>query len=104
LRAARATIARANRANTEAVLPLIAYHRSYFEAGEATPEIAVDGLFKALSAAPASPSLRLALGTELVARGVAETARATLQPVATGAYDAPEREAARAALTKLNAN
>lgn len=98
---ARATIGRANRIDTEAVLPLLAYYRSYVAAGEPVPDIAVDGLTKALMRVPDAPSTRLALGTALAARGIDDAARATLRPVAAGAYDSPERPAASAALAAL---
>ena len=102
LRAARVTIGRANRADTEAVLPLIAYYRSHADAGEPAPAIAVDGLVKALAAVPDAPVTRLALGTALAARDLPDAARSTLRPVAIGAYDSPEREPARAALSRLD--
>ena len=101
LRTARATIGRANRADTDAVLPLIAYHRSFAEANEVAPAIALDGLAKALEAVPGAPTTRLALGTTLAAREMDDLARSTLRPVAVGAYDSPEREPARAALARL---
>lgn len=102
LRKARATIARANRADTEAPEPLIAYYRSFAEAGDTAPAIAVDGLAKALTVVPNAPATRLALGTALAARG-APTARAVLLPIARGGYDSPERAKAEAVLESLDA-
>ncbi len=101
LRQARATIARANRADTEASAPLLAYYHSFADAGDAVPTIAVDGLTKALSAVPNAPTTRVALGAELAARGLVPLARATLMPVARGGYDSPERASALAALQAL---
>ncbi len=101
LRQARATIARANRANTEAPAPLVAYYRSFADVGETAPPIAVDGLTKALTVVPNAPATRLALGTELAARGAAPVARGTLLPVARGGYDSPERAKAEAVLERL---
>lgn len=101
LRQARATIIKANRANTEAPAPLIAYYRSFADAGDPVPVIAVDGLTKALTAVPNAPATRLALGTELASRGVAPVARGTLMPVARGGYDSPERAKALAVLEGL---
>lgn len=101
LRHARGTIARANRADTEASAPLLAYYHSFIDAGEPAPTIAVDGLTKALSAVPNAPTTRVALGTELAARGLVPSARATLMPVARGGYDSPERASALAALRSL---
>lgn len=101
LHEARATIGRANRIDTEAVLPLLAYYRSFVAAGDPVPDIAVDGLTKALMRVPDAPATRLALGTALAARGIDDAARTTLRPVAAGAYDSPERPAAEAALAAL---
>ncbi len=101
LRQARGTIARANRADTEASAPLLAYYHSFIDAGEAVPAIAVDGLTKALSAVPNAPTTRVALGTELAARDLVSLARGTLMPVARGGYDSPERASALAALQGL---
>ena len=101
LRQARATIARANRADTEASAPLLAYYHSFADAGDAVPTIAVDGLTKALSAVPNAPTTRVALGTELATRGLVPLARSTLMPVARGGYDSPERASALAALQAL---
>ena len=101
LRRARATIARANRADTEAPAPLIAYYRTFADAGEAEPAIAVEGLAKALSAVPNAPATRLLLGRELVARGSVSAARSTLMPVARGGYASPERGSADAVLDSL---
>jgi len=101
LRRARAVIARANRADTEAPEPLIAYYRSFVDAGELAPAIAVDGLTKALMVVPNAPTTRLALGTALAARGLAPAARITLLPVALGGYDTPERVPADAVLRTL---
>jgi hypothetical protein len=104
LAAARAVLARANRTDTEAVLPLLAYYRSYTAAGEPAPAKAVDGLFKALEAVPAAPTTRLALGSALAANGAPVVAQQILRPVADGPYDTPERAAAQAALASVSAS
>ena len=96
LRAGREVIARANRADTEAVLPLLAYYRSY--AGDTAPPLAVDALAGAVTRVPNAPVARLALGTEYARRGLSEEARRTLRPVALGGYDTPERRAAQQAI------
>jgi hypothetical protein len=90
LAAARALIVRANRADTEAVAPLLAYYRSFAEAGETPPDAAVLGLVKASRLVPASPGIRLMLGEALARRGEYSTARTVLLPVVAGAYDSPE--------------
>ncbi|MEG3166101.1 hypothetical protein U1701_16010 [Sphingomonas sp. PB2P19] len=101
LREARATIGRANRLDTDAPLPLVAYYRSYVVAGDPPPSIAIDGLTKALMVVPNSPTTRLALGTALARRGDAVAARTVLRPVALGGYESPERGGAKAVLAAL---
>ena len=96
LRAARAVIAGANRADTDAVLPLLAYYRSYD--GDTAPPRAVDALAGAVARVPDAPAARLALGTEYARRGLADDARRTLLPVALGGYDTPERVPAQRAI------
>ena len=96
LKAARVQIARANRADPSAPLPLIAYYRSFADAGEPVPGLAIDGLRQAVDAVPAAPGPRLLLGEALARRGDAAAARTVLLPVALGAYDAPERSRALA--------
>jgi hypothetical protein len=100
LTAARRAIAAANRADTEAVLPLLAYHRSFTRVGETAPAVAIDGLAKALAQVPAAPATRLALGTEYAARDATAEAQRILQPVARGGYDTPERPQAAAVLAR----
>ncbi len=101
LEQARALIVRANRSDTEATLPLIAYYRSFADAGQAPPDIAVLGLVKASERVPSAPATRLLLGEELARRGDAEDARKTLRPVADGPFDSPEKPQARAVLASI---
>lgn len=101
LRTARIYIARANRADTEATLPLIAYFRSFADAGEAPPEVATVGLLKATDAVPAAPGPRLLLGEELARQNQPAATRKILEPVAHGPYDSPERPKAEAVLEGL---
>ncbi|NIJ20700.1 tetratricopeptide (TPR) repeat protein [Sphingomonas naasensis] len=91
LRAARAEIARANRADPDNPLPLLAYYRSFAEAGEAPPDIAIEGLMKVVDTVPAAPGPRLLLGEALLRRGDAAAARRALLPVAYGPDASPER-------------
>ncbi len=99
LKAARALIVRANRLDTEATLPLIAYYRSFADAGLPAPDVAVDGLAKASESVPAAPTTRLLLGTELARRGDRRGARKVLRPVVDGPYDSPEKPLAQAVLS-----
>jgi hypothetical protein len=103
LRTARGFISRANRADTESPLPLLAYFRSYATAGEAPPEVATVGLLKAVDSVPASPASRLLLGEELARQGHGDAARKILEPVAHGGYDSPERARAQEMLGSLSA-
>jgi len=98
LKAARSVIARANRADTGAILPLIAYYNSFIEANEAPNEAAVAGLMKTVDSVPAAPKPRLPLGKELVKRGEDLEAQRTLLPVARGAFETPEQQEAEATL------
>ncbi|MBO9714956.1 hypothetical protein [Sphingomonas sp.] len=101
LRAARALIARANRADTEAVIPLIAYFRSFADAGEEPNQAANAGMLKAVDSVPAAPATRLTLGAELAREERGDAARKVLLPVAGAGYDSPEKPAAQAILEKL---
>lgn len=99
LRTARIYIVRANREDTEAVMPLLAYYRSY-PAGHA-PDAAVAGLMKASDIVPSAPATRLMLGEELAKRGDTMGARRMLLPIAAGAYDSPEKARAKQILAGL---
>lgn len=101
LGAARATIGRANHVDTESVLPLLAYYRSYALAGDPAPDVAIDGLAKALDEVPAAPTTRLMLGTALVAQPDPIDARRILLPLADGAFDPPEKPKAQQLLTSM---
>ena len=101
LKAARATIARANRANSENPLPLLAYYRSFADTGETPPDVALEGLMKARDLVPASPAPRLMLGEALAKRGSGEAARLALIPVAHGAYESPEAAQAQMLLASI---
>jgi hypothetical protein len=101
LKAARSHIVRANRADPEALVPLIAYHRSFADAGQPAPDVAVTGLMKANETVPSAPATRLSLGSELARRGDAVAARRTLRPVAHGAYDSPEKPKAQEVLRSV---
>lgn len=96
LKAARTEIARANRADPENPLPLIAYYRSFAEAGETPPDVAIEGLMKVVDIVPTAPGPRLMLGEALLRRGNAPAARRALLPVAYGAYESAERSRAQA--------
>jgi hypothetical protein len=98
IKAARAVIAKANRADPDAILPLIAYSNSYAAVGQPAPDVAVDALFSIVDSAPAAPKPRLMLGEELVRRDLDAEARKILLPVAKGAFETPEKPRAEAIL------
>jgi hypothetical protein len=101
LKAARALMVRANRGDPEAVVPLLAYYRSFSESGEKPSDAAARGLIKASEAVPSATVTRLMLGEEYARRGNAPATRQTLRPVAIGAYDSPERPRAKALLESV---
>ncbi|MEZ0243285.1 MAG: hypothetical protein ACAH11_07910 [Sphingomonas sp.] len=101
LRAARGTIVNANKADTEATLPLLGYYRSFSDAGQEPPQAALVGLLKAVDMVPAAPGPRLLLGAELARLGQGDAARKILEPVAHGPYDSPERKRAQEILDGL---
>lgn len=100
--AARATIIEANHADTESVLPLLAYYRTFAMTGEAAPDAAVDGVAKSLDEVPSAPTTRLMLGGALLKRSDPIDARRILLPLAKGAFDAPEKPEARQLLTGIS--
>jgi hypothetical protein len=103
LRAARGFIVRANRIDSEAPAPLLAYYRSFTEAGDAPPEVALEGLLKVIDTIPAAPGPRIMLGEAFAKEGNAEAARRTLRSVAEGGYDSPEKAKARTLLGAMPA-
>jgi hypothetical protein len=98
--AARKVIGAANRADLEAVQPLLAYYASFATSGLTPPPTAIDGLQKALGEVPNAPATRLKLATALADRGQTDVARMVIRPVASGPYDSPERPAARALIDR----
>ena len=101
LRAARLVIAKANRADTNAPLPLLAYYRSYAGLGTPAPAMAVDAMAGVVARVPNAPGPRVTLGSELVAHQAADEAGRTVRPVAAGGWDAPERAKAREILQRI---
>ena len=100
---ARSLIIQANHADTESVVPLLAYYRSYQDAGQAIPDAAIDGVAKSLDAVPSAPTTRLMLGNALVGQHDLPEARRVLLPLADGAFDPPEKPRAQQLLQSLAA-
>ena len=99
---ARALIVRANQSDHEAIGPLLAYYTSFVAAGEQPSVAAIDGLQKAMEEVPAASETRLELAKALVGRGQPDVAKPIILPVAAGAYDTPEKPAARALLGQID--
>lgn len=93
---ARRTIERAIELDGDAPLPLIAYFQSFARAGERVPDPAMLGMAKVIRSVPAAPAPRLYLAEELLRQGKADLARRVVYTVLYGAYDSPEKTAARA--------
>ncbi|HKX89265.1 MAG TPA: hypothetical protein VJM13_08655 [Sphingopyxis sp.] len=91
LEAARALIARAIGLDGDALLPRLAYFRSFAMTGEPVPDDAMAGMAKVVRMVPAAPGPRLSLGAELIRRGEPGLARKLLYPVLYGPYETPER-------------
>ncbi len=102
LAAARDLIVKANQIDHEAIGPLMAYYASFADAGEAPSTAALDGLQKAMEEVPAAPETRLTLATALAKRGQYDVARPVILPVAAGAYDTPEKPAAKDLLAQID--
>ena len=100
---ARSTIIRANHLDTESVLPLLAYYRSYSIVGDAPPSAAIDGLAKSVDEVPSAPTTRLMLGTALIGQSDPSDARRILLPVADGAFDPPEKPEAQQLIAGITA-
>jgi len=103
LASARDLIVRANQIDHEAIGPLMAYYASFADAGEAPSAAAMDGLQKAMEEVPSAPETRLTFATALAKRGQYDVARPVIMPVAAGAYDTPEKPAAKDLLAQLDA-
>jgi len=99
--AGRKLILAANKADNEAVEPLLGYYRSFAVAGETPGTHAVEALQRAWEEVPAAPETRLALARTLAQKGSPVIAQSIILPVAAGPYDSPERPAAQALLNSL---
>lgn len=99
--ALRAVIA-ANKADSEALVPLVAYFRLYTETGRRAPEKALLGMMKVIETVPEASWPRLVLGRELALQGRNRDARRILLPIAFEGYTTPERADAALILLKLS--
>lgn len=101
LQQARSIIAASNHADPESPQPLLSYYRSYANAGQTPPVVAIDGVQKVVETIPSAPTPRLLLGSALAGRGDPQDARRILLPVAKGPYITPEQPGAQSILKDL---
>ena len=94
---ARREIAATNALETDHPLPLIAYYDSFVGQGSAVPDLALQGLQRALQLAPYNAGLRMTVATNYLEGGNSKMARATLLPLA----HSPHRSSATAAAADM---
>lgn len=88
---ARSLVLAANRADPDAILPLVAYFRSFTDSGAIAPEAALLGMVKVIQTVPNAPEPRVMLARELERQDRQDAAQAFLLPVVAGPWDSPER-------------
>jgi len=93
----RKQIVAANRIETNHPIPLIEYYRTYRESGLEPPDIAIQGLLRALEIAPFDQGLRMTVAAQFMDDRKYEQAAATLRPLA---YN-PHRSGATQAAEQL---
>lgn len=91
----RTAIAAANRIENDNPVPLAYFFRSYAAEGKKPPEVAVQGLIKALQLAPYDTGNRLTLGQYFIRIGDKVAAKATLAPLINHPHDTQLAEMAR---------
>jgi tetratricopeptide (TPR) repeat protein len=100
---ARRLALRANKADPNDALALVAYYQSFHLVGAKPPKAAVDGLFAAVLTLPADIRIRQLLVDELAAERRWAEAIAVLMPIANSPHDSPRRTAAQEQMAKLQA-
>ena len=100
---ARMLAVRANRLDTAASMPVVAFYHSFRASGEKAPEVAVDGLKAALDERPNNDEIRLLLVNEYEARGRYAEAIALIMMIANSPHDSPARDAGRVQLARMQA-
>ena len=96
-------VVRANRADPNDALPLVAFYQSFNLSGERAPKAAVDGLVSAVETLPSDMSIRQLLVDELAAQRNWAAAIAYLRPIAYSPHASKRREAAQKQMAKLEA-
>lgn len=100
---ARAMAVKANRANPDDPMPLIAFYQSFHLIGEKPTANAVKGLMEAVSLLPRDTDTRLLLVDQLSRDRRYGEAMAWLMPIANSPHDLPQRTAARERMEQLRA-
>lgn len=98
---ARQLAMRANRANPDDPLPLLAFYQSYKLTGAKPPKNAVDGLEAVVATMPQHTQFRQLLVEEYVAQRRWRDAIVALTPISNSTHDSPRRKAARELMQKL---
>ena len=97
--AARALALAANKSDPDALMPLLAYFRSFTDSGETAPEDALVAMLKIIQSTPNAPEPRLLLARELLRQSRDEVAKVIMLPLVNGAWDSPERQQASAEIS-----
>ncbi|HMC91557.1 MAG TPA: hypothetical protein VKI45_03765, partial [Allosphingosinicella sp.] len=100
---ARSLALKANHADPDDPLPLLAYYESFHSARLKAPADALDSLASATATLPQDNRIRQLLVDELAARHRWADAIAALIPIANATHASPRREVARAQLATLKA-
>ncbi len=100
---ARALAVRANKANNNDPLALVAYYQSFNRVGAKPTPTAVNGLMRAVELLPSNTTVRQLLVDSLAADRRWAAAIAALRPIANSPHPSPRRDAAREQLAKLQA-
>lgn len=100
---ARALAVRANKANNDDPMALVAYYQSFSLAGAKPTPAAMRGLVRAVELLPNDTVIRQLLVDRLAAEGQWAAAMSILQPVANSPHRSPRRDAAREQMAKLQA-
>ena len=95
---------KANRADTNDALALVAFYRSFEAAGEKAPDDALKGLAAAVATLPQDTRVRQMLVNALESQRRWAEAIAVLSPIANGLHESPQRAAAQEQMARLQAH
>lgn len=102
-KAARTAIVRANRTDTEDLVPLMLFYRYYAMKGGVMPQVGYDGLEKAFALLPQNADYRFAWAQAMAGKGNYATASRLLTPLAYSPHESEGREAALKLKTEYDA-